>query len=188
MPEDQEFGRNRAEVDRPADQRLRRILERHFDLSRRRSSEDAPRRARRRGRSASSTSFSIGSSVTTQVWPTVADTRPTTRRPPRPCRVTSKLASRRGKAASPASVGDRRARLRIGNEIEMPSGLGHVADRERHAPGTCGTRSRACTCLLGIDCVLVRHARNSTCSGSGKASCARSNPSCAASPRTASRT
>src|SRR5580704_6484253 len=50
---------------------------------------------------ASSTSLASGSSVTTQAWPTVADTRPRTRSP-LPCRVTSKLACRRGKSRSPA--------------------------------------------------------------------------------------
>ena len=51
----------------------------------------------------SSISFSIGSSVTTQTCPTVARTRPETRRPPFPCSVTSKSASRRGRSRSPAS-------------------------------------------------------------------------------------
>src|SRR5439155_6253869 len=51
----------------------------------------------------SSTSFSIGSRVTTHVCPPFAETRPVTRRPSRPCGARSKLAARRGKARRPAS-------------------------------------------------------------------------------------
>src|SRR5580658_171814 len=51
----------------------------------------------------SSTSLASGSSVTTQFCPTVADTRPETRNPSAPCRVTSKLASSLGKSRTPTS-------------------------------------------------------------------------------------
>src|SRR5271154_2635143 len=51
---------------------------------------------------ASSTSWLRGSSVTTQLCPTVAKTTPVTRRPSAPCRVTSNFASRRGKSRKPA--------------------------------------------------------------------------------------
>src|SRR5437660_3030038 len=50
----------------------------------------------------SSISFSTGSSVTTQVWRTRAETVPTTRSPSRPCRATSKAAASWGTSLTPA--------------------------------------------------------------------------------------
>ena len=78
---------------------------------------------------ASSTSLSIGSSVTTQFCTTVAGTRPTTRNPSAPCRVRSKPASSRGSAATPAELGDGGARRLVRREIDLPAGF-----RERRRP------------------------------------------------------
>src|SRR3984893_4980723 len=52
----------------------------------------------------SSISFSTGSSVTTQVWRTRADTVPTTRSPSQPWRATSKAAASSGTSLTPAGA------------------------------------------------------------------------------------
>ncbi len=60
------------------------------------------RRLRNGGSMSSVTSLASGSRLTTQVWPAVAETRPATCKPTRPWRVTSKLASKRGRSRKPA--------------------------------------------------------------------------------------
>src|SRR5262249_30853024 len=77
-----------------------------------------------------------------------------------------------GQGSKPGMLGDRGARLRIGHEIEVASALGHIAECERHAPKTFGPAFGFGHCLIPVDL-----AHSTTCSGSGNASCARSNPS-----------
>src|SRR5262249_48407272 len=89
---------------------------------------------------------------------------------PMQCNVEASLEPGHGSEAG--MLGDRGAHLRIGHEIEVASALGHIAERERHAPKTFGPAFGFGHCL-----VLIDLAHSSTCSGSGNASCARSNPS-----------
>ncbi len=75
--EHEEFGRQRAEIDRAADQRLREPRRRPGAGSRL-AGVAAPAGGAKTRSTASSISFSIGSSVTTQVCPTMALTCPPT--------------------------------------------------------------------------------------------------------------
>ncbi len=85
-PEDQELGGERAQIDHAVDQRLR-IRSISSARSASRARRPCPSRASRgcggtKTRSTvSSTSLASGSSVTTQFWPTVAETCPATCRP-----------------------------------------------------------------------------------------------------------
>src|SRR5262249_38836031 len=83
----------------------------------------------------------------------------------------------------PGVFSDRVPRLLIGDEIEVASAVGHIAECKRHAPKTFGHAFGPAHCSI-----LVRLAYGRTCSGSGNARWARSNPSCAARRRAASRT
>ena len=113
----------------------------------------------------SSSSFSTGSSVTTHVCSTVAETRPFTCRPLRPCRVRSKLATRRGNPNQPGERGNSRACCGISDELEVSPGFRHLARRDRHAPGALapGRLVDAGHCRRPR-----RQARTSISSGSGR--------------------
>ena len=149
-PEDQEFGRERAEIDRAVDQRLRIVP---FPRAvRRRLAVDPPAacgpgcRGTKDRSTFSSTSLASGSSVTTQFWPTVAETRPVTCRPSAPRRVTRNWPQAR-QIAQPRDLRHRRARAGVGHQIEMPAGLGDVLDRDRNA-----ARRRPVSAGIGRTC------------------------------------
>ena len=76
----------------------------------------------------------------------------------------------------PGMLGDRSARLLIGDKIEMAATLRHFAECERNTPGAFGTPFG-----LGHRCTPAGRARKKTSSGSGKANRPRSSPSSAAS-------
>ena len=140
--EKQELGRDRAEVDDAVDQHFRGIVDRDIDLAAVPTGVAMPMLRRRRAAAGtktrsigSSISFSIGSSVTTQVCSTVADTLPTTCRPLRPCSVTSKLAARRGKATSPASLAMAARAFASATRSRCRPVSGTSLQRDRHAPG-----------------------------------------------------
>ena len=111
--EQQELGRNRAEIDRAVDQRLGR------DRPRRRRSPPPIARGRR-GRCGLRQEQQIDRFLdprfrSARASPRRSDrrsptTRPTTRRPSRPCGVTSKLGFKARQAAQPRSLGNGRAR------------------------------------------------------------------------------
>ena len=105
-PQQQELGCHRAEIDHALVQDLGRLGGVDVPgVPHRRPAQSGLRPAGWNSRStSSSTSFSIGSSVTTQRWITVAETRPATRRPSAPCRVRSKAASSRGSSRSSAAA------------------------------------------------------------------------------------
>ena len=123
----QELGRDRAEVDRAVDQRLRPILERHLDLSALSSSSDVAAggneddvdrfvdlvldRLERHHAGLADRRRHVADHV--QAAAAV------------PGHVEAGLQARQG--GKPGELGDRRARLRIGDEIEMPAGFGHLA-------------------------------------------------------------
>src|SRR5262249_54619673 len=78
--------------------------------------------------------FGMGWGVTREGGPTVADTRPTTCKPPRPRGVTSKAASRRGRAASPASLAmaTRTPSAATSSRCRPPSGTSLAANGTLH--------------------------------------------------------
>src|ERR1700692_107279 len=99
----------------------------------------------------SATSLASGSSVTTQFWPTVADTRPRTRNPSGPCRVTSKLASSLGKSRRPA----KRATAARTSFSATRSKCRPVSATSSMATGTC---QGAGACLFALRSLMLRFA------------------------------
>ena len=129
-------------------------------------SAPAPRAMTRRWQKtrsiASSISFSIGSSVTTQVWPTVADTWPTTRRPPRPCGVDIERRLEARQVDDPGLPRNGGARPLDRREIEVAPGLGHFAAAR-------AARSRDLRTAFALRHCVTRGHTPGTCSGAGKA-------------------
>ena len=122
--EDQEFGGDGAEIDRPSTSAARQHLrDRRLGLI----PLGAARlgRARKKTRSTgSSISVVIGSSVTTQVCPTAAVTSPRCRPLDRP--RDSKLACKRGTPPRPRAARCRRAPCSSAIKFEMQPALGHA--------------------------------------------------------------
>ena len=93
-------------------------------------------------------SLASGSSVTTQVWPAVAEpVRRHARRRARTGQVEVRLETR--KTAQARHARHRRTGIRIGGKLEMPALLRHLVERDRNMP------RRHC------DFVSFRHARRS---------------------------
>src|SRR6202167_939587 len=97
----------------------------------------------KRGSKSSSTSCATGSSVTTQAWPTVAAIRPATLKPPPPCRLTSKLASRRGRSRRPATfaIAARVCESAVKSNCSPDSGTSSTATGKCHGLGEPGLAS-----------------------------------------------
>ena len=135
-PQAQKLGRDHAEIDHAANQRFRRVVGGNLAASvrvivgflRRRPAQTRDRPLRR------SRSRSARASPRRSVRPS-RTTRPVTRKPSRPWRLTSKLACKARQRAQADRLGHRGARVLIGHQVEMASGFRNLANGDRHAPG-----------------------------------------------------
>ena len=142
--EHQELGRDGAEIDDAVDQRLRRLVVARRACGRLRAQRSRPPAWREVRSTASSISFSIGSSVTTQVCPTRALDLAGDMDAARRCRVRSNAAASRGKSRRPASSATLAHALR-------PAPRSPDAGRSPGCPPRPPARSRRCRfCLIAI--------------------------------------
>src|SRR5437016_3293994 len=168
--EDQKFGRNGAEIDPAANQLFRHIDGRHLDLC---AADQRERPGRHEHEVDRFVDFVLERLERDHAGLADGGRDPANHvqaAAPMQCNVEASLESGQGNEAG--MLGDRSARLRISHEIEVASTLGHIAECKPHAPKTFGPAFGFDHCLS-----LVDRAHSSTCSGSGNASCARSNPS-----------
>ena len=162
-PEDEEFGRHRAEIDDAVDERLRPVPAplRPFGASSSASSSPAcARRTAAAARTARSTVlFDLVDERLERDHAVLPDRRRHRARDMQsagavPRHVEAALRAAASRASPPAAATAARD-VAVGHEIEMPAGLGHVLERDRNA-----ARVPALACLLSFAHVDVRVIRD----------------------------